>query len=102
MITEETAARIAYAYAEIKAAEKLLDVIRSADLTQIAPDFRDVFGRRRRALQLGVPSGESGHRLMDVSTALGGIIIQAHIDTKRAEIAALCELARGQLADPTS
>lgn len=98
MITKDTAARIAYAYSEIEAAKKLLEILATARSRQSTPDFRDAFGRPR-GLQLGVPSGESGHRLFDVSHALSEIIIRAHIESKRSEIAALCELAKTELSD---
>lgn len=95
MITRDTAARIAYAYDEIKAANELLKIIEEGDKSGELPDFRDGFGRRGRGLQLGVPH-HGGHRLMDVSTKLAAIIIKAHVDAKESEIAALCELAIGE------
>ncbi len=96
MITRETAARIAYAHDEIKAAGELLETIAKAEKERQEPDFRDVFGRRC-GLQLGVPSGQNSHRLMDVSYKLAAIIIRAHIDDKRREIEAFCEVARGEI-----
>jgi hypothetical protein len=92
MITKETAAKIAYAYSEIEAAEELLKGLRRLQ----EPDFRDNFGRRR-GLQLGVPSGSSGHRLLDVAPRLAKIIIKAHIDDKKSEIEALCLTAKREL-----
>jgi hypothetical protein len=94
MITKDTASRIAYAYSEIEAAEVLLEILAKAKSTRSIPDFRDVFGQRVRGLQLGLPSGENSHRLFDVSYILGEIVIKAHIESKRSEIAALCELAK--------
>lgn len=101
MIKHETAARIAFAYSEITAAETLLKELRDANARREQPDFRDAFGRRQ-GLQLGVPSGNSSHRIMDVSPRLAEIIIQAHIDDKRAEIAALSEVAHGELSGATA
>jgi hypothetical protein len=97
MITRDTAARIAYAYDEIKAANGLLSVIEEAAKTGDPPDFRDDFGRRRHTLQLGVPHS-GGHRLMDVSHKLAAIIIKAHVKDKQDEIEALSELARGEMS----
>lgn len=96
MIKRQTAAQIAYAYAEIDAAEKLLEEIEAAKKDFREPDFRDGFGRRR-GLTLGVPSGDSGQRILDLSPTLGAIIIRAHIDQKRSEITALCETARVEM-----
>ena len=97
MITRNTAARIAYAYDEIKAADGLLNVIEEGEKIGEPPDFRDDFGRRRHTLQLGVPQS-GGHRLMDVSHKLAAIIIKAHIKNKQDEIDALSELARGEMS----
>lgn len=96
MITKNTAAKIAYAYADIEAAEKILSELRAAKKDRREPDFRDEFGRAR-GLQLGVPSGNSGRTLYSLSFELAEIVVAAHIDQKRAEISALCELAKGEL-----
>ena len=95
MISRDTAARIAYAYDEIKAANELLKIMDEAAKHGEAPDFRDTFGRRH-GLQLGVPHS-GGHRLMDVSVKLATIIIKAHIKDKQDEIEALCALAQGEM-----
>lgn len=100
MITQETAARIWNCYREIKAAETLL-----ADMEKSAQEYRrdvraetlqDAFGRHQR-LQLGVPSGENSHRLLDVSPELGKTVIRAHIEKKKAELAEANEQARIEL-----
>lgn len=96
MISKNTATRIAYAYSDIEAANELLRVIAEAQERREETDFRDAFGRRR-GLQLGVPSGANGHRIMDLSTNLAEIIIRAHIREKASEIEALCELARTEM-----
>lgn len=98
MISRNTAAQIAYAYDEIKAAKELMDVIEKGSEHGSVPDFRDAFGRSR-GLQLGVLSG-NGHRLMDVSYKLAKIIIKAHIREKEAEIEALCVNARQEMDHP--
>jgi hypothetical protein len=96
MISSETALSIAYAYREIETAEKLL-----AEITDTMnkrahsepPDIRDVFGRRQDGLQLGVPSGANGHRLFNVPWTLARPVIEAHIASQRAIVAALNEKA---------
>lgn len=97
-ITAQTAAAIAYAYAEIEAAKNLLKTINERKSGDTDTDFRDVFGRRRASLELGVPSGGSGHRIFSVGTELAAIVIRAHIDAKHSEIDALCVLAKNELS----
>ena len=99
MITRDTAARIAYAYDEIKAAIELLKIMEESAKHGDPPDFRDSFGRNR-GLQLGVPHS-GGHRLMDVSPKLAAIIIKAHVKDKQDEIEALCQLAIREATKPT-
>lgn len=101
MITQETAACIYRAYREIEAGEKLLtdmETIRKAQgLDKTAPTIRDAFGRPQH-LQLGIPSGENGHRILDVAPELAESVIRAHIAKKRAELAEVQERARIELA----
>lgn len=100
MITQETAARIYSAYREIEAGEKLLadmETIRKQQgLDKTAPTIKDAFGRPQH-LQLGIPSGENGHRILDVSPVLAESIIRAHIENKRAALAEVQECARIEL-----
>lgn len=99
-VSNETALGIARAYREIEEAEGLLEQVRSAMAEGFErEDIRDAFGRRRRALQLGVPSGSSnGHRLLDVAFELALPIIETHIAQSKAKIAALSAKARTELA----
>lgn len=93
MISKETAMDIAYAYREIETAEKLLaDIVKSLQEHR-EPDVRDAFGRRQGGLQLGVPSGNSGHRLFDVPWRLAKPIIEAHISHHRNVLAVQSEKA---------
>lgn len=93
MITKETATRIAYAYREIETAEKLLgDVKKSIDVFE-QKDLRDVFGRRANCLQLGILSGDTGHRLFDVPYTLAVPVIETHIAHHKAQLSALTALA---------
>lgn len=97
MISVETATSIACAYREIETGEKLL-----AEIEQIIKDragrgddhdIRDAFGRRQEGLQLGVPSGNNGHRLFNVPWTLARPVIEAHIASQRAILRALNETA---------
>lgn len=100
MITQETAAMIYRAYREIEAGQKLLTdmkAIREREgLDKTAPTIKDAFGRPQH-LQLGIPSGENAHRILDVSPVLAESVIRAHIENKRAELAECQERARIEL-----
>ncbi len=50
-----------------------------------APSLRDCFGRRQH-LELGIPCGENGHRLLKVDPSLAESVIRAHIANKEAEL----------------
>jgi len=103
MITQKTAADIWHCYREISASEKLLaDMAKEKKNNrddQHSPSLRDAFGRRR-CLQLGVPSGEDGHRLFQVAEDLAESVIRAHIAKKRAELVETNERARIELDTP--
>lgn len=100
MITQETCAAIWHAHREIETAEKLLADMKESrqrgDLDKHAPTLRDAFGRPKH-LQLGIPCGDNGHRLLDVSPVLAESVIRAHIENKRAELAEANERARIEL-----
>lgn len=97
MISQETAAAIAYAYREIEVAEKLLEQISESLSRRAMPDIRDGFGRLQHGLQLGVPTGENGQRLFNVEWSLAKPVIEAHIAQQRAKLAAMGEKARAEL-----
>jgi hypothetical protein len=103
MITQDTCAAIYAAHREIIAGEKLLADMKAErgrigfDVEKYEPLLRDAFGRTRQ-LQLGIPSGENGHRLFDVSPLLAESVIRAHIENKRAELIEANERARIELS----
>ena len=105
MITQKTAERIWSAYREIEAGEKLLAdmaAIRAepfSDRDRHAPTLKDAFGRARH-LQLGIPSGENGHRIFDVAPELAESVIRAHIAKKQVELVEANEQARIELTVP--
>lgn len=102
MITRETAERIWIAYREIEAGEKLLadmaEIRKNERFDKYAPTLKDAFGARRQ-LQLGIPSGESGHRILDVSPVLAEACIRAHIEKKRLELVEANEIAKLELIE---
>lgn len=97
LVSFDTALKIAHAYREIECAEQLLTDINEAMSRHSAPDIRDAFGRRADGLQLGVPSGENGHRLFNVPWALARPVIEAHLAQQRAVIGVLSEKARVEI-----
>lgn len=102
MIRRETCAAIWNAYREIEAGEKLLEDMKKAreraDADKYAPTLRDAFGRVRQ-LQLGVPSGENSHQLLDVSPVLAESVIRQHIENKKRELIEANECARIELGE---
>lgn len=103
-ISKQTAMDIALAYREVEAAEDLLKDVR-AELDRVghsSGDIRDALGRVQHGLQLGVPSGQNSHRLFNVPFSLAPPVIEAHIASQRALIAALTEKARIELSAPPS
>lgn len=98
MISPETATDIAVIYRDIDAAEKLLDEVRKAIDSFEQVDIRDVFGRRCRTLEMGVPSGESSRRIFHVPYQLAVPVIEATIASHKARLTALAEKARFELA----
>lgn len=105
MITQQTASDIWSAYREIECAEKLLADMEAernkpfSECSKHEPTLKDAFGRRRN-LQLGIPSGETGHRLFDVQPQLAESVIRAHIAQKKSELAQANERARIELNTP--
>lgn len=97
MITKQTAYDIWIAYDEIAKGEKLLADMEELRSRGETVNLRDAFGRPR-CLQLGVPSGESSHRLFDVQPSLAVQVIKVHVAQKNAELAAMQERARAELA----
>lgn len=101
MITQETAQAIWSAYREIAASEKLLsdmsEIRERERLDKHAATLVDGFGRCQH-LQLGIPSGDNGHRILQVAPVLAESIIRAHMANKRAELAEANERARIELA----
>lgn len=96
-ISKDTAMDIALAYREVETAEKLLAKITEGMANREVPDMRDAFGRQAAGLQLGVPSGDTGHRLFDVPWSLAKPIIETHIARQRALIATLTAKAREEM-----
>lgn len=96
MISKQTAYDIWIAYDEITKGEKLLaDIKKQADRGE-EMNLRDAFGRVR-CLQLGVPSGENGHQLLDLQPSLAVEVIKAHVAQKKASLALINERAKTEV-----
>jgi hypothetical protein len=96
-ITMETAASIWKAHREIETARKMLAELRDKKKWGDDPNPLDVFGRRR-PYTLGIPSGDNGHQLVDLSPELALHIIEAHITRKMAELTDACTRASLELS----
>lgn len=89
IISMELAARIWNAHREIAQGTKLRDDLAKAIADGDDPTPRDWTGRRR-GYSLGVPSGESSERLLDVEPKLAVHVIDAHVAAKQKELQEAC------------
>lgn len=100
MITQKTAEDIWSCYREIEAGKKLLQDMEKQEKDNMGhkheQHLKDAFGNKRE-LQLGIPMGNSAHRLYDVSLKLAQSIIRAHIARKEQELVETNERARVEL-----
>jgi len=105
MITQETAATIWAAYREIESGNKLLEDLKACRekyrLNKTEPVFKDAFGKRRN-LQLGIPTGDNGHRLLDVPPELAESMINVHIAAQKQALVIANEVARNELMLPAA
>ena len=94
MITKQTAYDIWIAYDEIDKSDKLkADMEEQIARSESSANLRDAFGRPR-SLTLGIPSGDSAHRLLDVPPELAVAVIIAHRASKVAALSALNDRAK--------
>jgi hypothetical protein len=96
MITKETAARIWQCHQDMEVGQKLVDDMKEALERGKDPNPRDPFGHQK-CLQLGVPSGDNGHRMFNVQPRLAISVIQAHIANQQAALSEANEQARIEL-----
>ena len=98
-ISMEAAHRIWTAHREIEVGQKLLADIAAAKDKGGDPTPLDPFGRRRQ-FSFGVPMGDSGERMFNVSNALAVSVIKAHIADKQRELVEATEIARLEMDAP--
>lgn len=105
MITMQTLNDMYHAMREISVAKDMLKEMAEIRQSMIgasererrsSPTLKDAFGRVQN-LQLGIPSGSSSHRLLDVRPELAETIIRAHIAAKQALLIETNERARVEL-----
>lgn len=98
MLTQITAAAIHNCHQQIANAKTLLTETRKEVEREGDSKLIDNFGRQARSLQLGVPSGQSGHRILNVDFDLAAIIIEAQILKYEQQLVALNEIAKMECA----
>jgi hypothetical protein len=102
MISATTIERIWKCQREIDTGKKLLEEMKEiAEKTKREPyaeRIRDAFGCEQD-LQIGIPCGNSGHRLLNVSPTLAVSIITVHIANKEAELVEANEIAKIEIED---
>ena len=100
MISSETIERIWKCKREILVGNKILsdmeELTKKAWPSETAEKLRDAFGRQQD-LQLGIPCGDTSHRLLNVSPLLAVSVIKAHIANKEAQLGEAHEQAKSEL-----
>lgn len=98
MITKNTAERIWTAYNEIEKAKELLKEARKA-LERATEDTHTSMDRLRgrRVIEMGVPSGSNGHRILDVPIEIAAKVIDAHIEKQERALKELMGIAEIEL-----
>jgi hypothetical protein len=99
VLSMEAASRIWTAHREIEVGRKLLADIKEALKEGRDPNPVDHWGRRRH-FSLGVPSGETSERIVQLSPKLAMAIIEAHIADKEKELKEASIAARIELESP--
>jgi len=99
MITKETCVKIFNCHNEIEKSKKLISEMAEKlekDKEKTVPTFDNAFGEQR-GLQLGVPSGDNGHWLYNISFDLSVKVIEEHIRTNEKRLEELMTIARIEL-----
>lgn len=101
MITKETCVKIYNCWEQIENCEKLMKdmaEIVAKDKERQEPRLSNAFGDRV-GLQLGVPSGDSGHRIFGVSIDLSVKIIEQHVEVQKKRLKELEAIAKIELSN---
>lgn len=98
IISRETVTDMAVIHRDIEVAEKLLADVKAAIDEMEDADIRDVFGRRRSALELGIPSGDTARRILHVPYELAIPVIEATIASHHARLSALNTKAAAEMS----
>ncbi len=95
-ISMATAGLIWSAHSEIEKAQKMLADLKDKKQWEQDPNPIDPFGRQR-PYTFGVPHGDNGHRLIDVSPNLAVHVLEAHIVAKQRDLVEACARASLEL-----
>ncbi len=98
MLSQKTAAALYNCHQQIVNAEQLLQqtkesILKDEDRFSEYKGLIDAFGSQKRRLELGIPSGSSGSRLVNVDPDLAVIIIEAQIGKYKSQLGALNQIA---------
>lgn len=98
MISKETAVKIHNCHVQIENGKRLILDMKEALKKTGDAKLDDAFGGRRD-LELGVPSGSSGHRIFGVRFDLGVKIIKEHIKDQKKKLEKLKGVAELELTN---
>lgn len=93
MLTQKTASALYNCHQQIINAGILLEETKKI-IEKEEVSLRDAFGRNVRSMELGVPSGSSGHRIFSVDFDLAAIVIEAQVEKYKVQLKSLNELAK--------
>lgn len=96
MITKETCIKIWNCHNEIDKSKKIISEMAEKlkeDKDKQPPCLENAFGERR-GLQLGVPSGDNGHYLYNISLDLSIKVIEEHIQANEKRLEELMAIAK--------
>ena len=96
MITKETCSKIWTCHNQIENCKKLITDMKEVLEKSGDEKLIDAFGRKK-GLELGVPCGDSGHRIFNVRIDLAMLIINAHIVDNENELIRLGAIAEIEL-----
>ena len=101
MITKETCVKIYTAHNEIEKANELLKTLSEKVKSDTGKNYDIKFDHwigNKEGLKLGVPYGDSGHSLYNISPKLAINVIEEHITSNQKRLEELMVIAKIELA----
>lgn len=92
MISKDLSRKIYNCHSELEKCDELIKKMSEAIDKTGEPKLLDAFGERK-GLQLGIPCGDNGHKLLNVSPQMAIKVIQEHKDFNQSELKRLNGLA---------